>query len=93
MQSDLPFLPERVKINKCSKLVCNLYDKKNNAVHLKALKEALNHGLEGKQYSLEKNLTYSLQKFTNMFLPLEITFSFFKPQKCIFFQLTSQNRP
>ena len=28
LQSDLPFLPERMKINKCSKLVCNLYDKK-----------------------------------------------------------------
>ena len=27
--SDLPFLPERMKINKCSKLVCNLYYKKN----------------------------------------------------------------
>ena len=26
--SDLPFLPERMKIDKCSKLVCNLYDKK-----------------------------------------------------------------
>ena len=26
--SDLPFLSERRKINKCSKLVCNLYDKK-----------------------------------------------------------------
>ena len=24
----LPFLPERMKINKCNKLVCNLYDKK-----------------------------------------------------------------
>ena len=33
-----------------------------------------------------------MQECTNMFLPLEITFSFFKPQKCIFFQLTSQNR-
>ena len=29
LNSDLPFLPERMKINKCSKLVCNLYDKKN----------------------------------------------------------------
>ena len=29
LHSDLPFLPERMKINKCSKLVCNLYDKKN----------------------------------------------------------------
>ena len=26
--SDLPFLPERMKVNKCNKLVCNLYDKK-----------------------------------------------------------------
>ena len=26
--SDLPFLSERRKINKCSKLVCNLHDKK-----------------------------------------------------------------
>ena len=28
LHSDLPFLLERMKINKCSKLVCNLYDKK-----------------------------------------------------------------
>ena len=26
---DLPFLPERMKINKCSKLVCTLYDKEH----------------------------------------------------------------
>ena len=28
LHSNLPFLPERMKINKCNKLVCNLYDKK-----------------------------------------------------------------
>ena len=27
--SDLPFLPERMKICKCNKLLCNLYDKKS----------------------------------------------------------------
>ena len=27
LHSDLPFLLERMKINKCNKLVCNLYDK------------------------------------------------------------------
>ena len=43
MHSDLPFLPARMKINKCSKLVCNLYDKKN--VHIRSLKQALNYGL------------------------------------------------
>ena len=26
LHSDLPFLPERMKINKCNKLVCDLYD-------------------------------------------------------------------
>ena len=27
--SDLPFLPERIKIDKCNKFVCNFYDKKD----------------------------------------------------------------
>ena len=33
-----------MKINKSSKLVCNLYDK-NNFVHIRSLKQALDHGL------------------------------------------------
>ena len=28
LHSDLPFLPEKMKIEKCNKPVCNLYDKK-----------------------------------------------------------------
>ena len=28
LHEDLPFLPERMKIGKCKKPVCNLYDKK-----------------------------------------------------------------
>ena len=43
--SDLPFLPERMKINKCNKLACNLYDKNNYAVHIRSLKQALDHRL------------------------------------------------
>ena len=43
--SDLPFLPERMKIDKCNKLVCNLYDKKNYVFHIRSLKQALNYGL------------------------------------------------
>ena len=43
--SDLPFLPERMKINKFSKLVCCLYDKNNYVVHIRALKHTLNHGV------------------------------------------------
>ena len=43
--SDLPFLPERMKINKCRKLACNLYDKNNFVVHIRSLKQALDYGL------------------------------------------------
>ena len=49
LHSDLPFLPKRMKINKCSKLVCNLYDKKKLAVYIRALKQALMHGLKLKK--------------------------------------------
>ena len=28
LHSDLPFLPERIKLNKCNKLLCSLHDKK-----------------------------------------------------------------
>ena len=45
MHEDLPFLPERMKIDKCKKLVCNLYDEKSYVIHIRSLKEALNHGL------------------------------------------------
>ena len=46
LHSDLPFLPVRMKISKCNKLVCNLNNKENYSVHILALKQALNHGLK-----------------------------------------------
>ena len=49
LHSDLPFLPERMEINKCKKLVCNLYDKKKYVAHINTLKQALNHGLKLKK--------------------------------------------
>ena len=45
LHSDLPFLLERTEINKCNKLVCNFYDKNNYVVHIRSLKQALDHGL------------------------------------------------
>ena len=46
LDSDLPFLPERMKINKCNKLACNLYDKNTYVVHITALKrKVLDHGI------------------------------------------------
>ena len=46
LHSDLPFLPERMEINKCKKLVCNLYNKTKCVVHINSLKQALNNGLK-----------------------------------------------
>ena len=47
--SDLPFLSERMEINKCKKIVCNQYDNKKYVVHINSLKQALNHGLKLKK--------------------------------------------
>ena len=35
-----------MEINKCKKLVCNLYNKKKYVLHINSLKQALNHGLK-----------------------------------------------
>ena len=35
-----------MKINNCTKLVCNVRDKKIYPIHILALKQALNHGLK-----------------------------------------------
>ena len=49
LHSDLLFLPERMEINKCKKLFCNLHDNKKYVVHINSLKQALNHGLKFKK--------------------------------------------
>ena len=41
----LPFLLERMKINKVEKLVANLHDKAEYVIQIRNLKQALNHGL------------------------------------------------
>ena len=46
LHSNLPFLSERMEVNKCKKLVCNLFNKKKYVAHINALKQALNHGLK-----------------------------------------------
>ena len=46
LHNDLPFLPDRMKVNKVEKLVCNVTDKENYSIHIAALKQALNHGVK-----------------------------------------------
>ena len=48
--NELPFLTERMKIGRVEKLVPNLKDKKGYVVHIKALDQALKHGLKLKRY-------------------------------------------
>ena len=48
---ELPFLPERRKLEKVEKLVCSIEDKEKCVIHIKALKQALNHGLKLKRYT------------------------------------------
>ena len=42
---DVPFLPQKEKINKCQKLICSVKDKEKYVVHIRALKQALKYGL------------------------------------------------
>ena len=43
--NDLPFMCERMKISGVKKLIPNLYDKKRYVIHIRALDQALKHGL------------------------------------------------
>ena len=46
---ELPFLPERRKLEKVEKLVCSIEDKEKYVIHIRALKQALNNGLKLKE--------------------------------------------
>ena len=68
LHSDMPFLPERMKIDKTKKLVCNLHDKKKYVVHISVLKQALDHGLKFKKVHrvIEFNQKAWLKKYIDI---------------------------
>ena len=45
----MPFLPESEKVNKVEKRICDIEDKKKYVMHIRTLKQALNHGLRLKK--------------------------------------------
>ena len=45
LHSDLPFLSEKMKFEKVGKLIANLHDKTEYVIHIRNLKQALNHRL------------------------------------------------
>ena len=99
LHSDLSFLPERMKINKCSKLVCCLYDKNNYIVHIRALKHALNHGLILKKFHsvIQFNQQAWLKEYIDMNTELrkqaknEFEKGFFKDMNNCVFGKTMEN--
>ena len=47
----LPFLPKKMKIDKCNKLVCNLYDKKKLCCSYKIIKTSIKSWANSKESS------------------------------------------
>ena len=44
LHKDLPFLPE-IKVNKVEKPICSIKNKEKYVIHIRVLKQTLNHGL------------------------------------------------
>ena len=49
--SDLPFLPKRMKTDKCKKLVCNLHNKKKIRRTYKVIKTTIKSWIKIKKHS------------------------------------------
>ena len=47
---DLPFLPEIKKVNQVKELICSIENKEKCVIHIRSLKQALDHGLVFKKY-------------------------------------------
>ena len=68
LHNELPFLLERKKIKNVETLVTNLYDKNEYVIHIKYLKQALNHGiiLEKFHRVIKFNQKDRLKSYTDM---------------------------
>ena len=57
-----------MEVNKCKKLVCNLFNKKKYVAHINALKQALSHGLKLKKIHrvIEFNQKERLKPYIDM---------------------------
>ena len=49
LHCDVPFLPDRMKINNCNKIVCNLYDKKELCYSYKSFKTSIKSWINTKK--------------------------------------------
>ena len=96
---DLPFLPERKKLEKVEKLVCSIEDKEKYVIHIRALKQVLNHGLILKRVhrAIQFNQEAWLRPYTEMSPKLrkkaknEFEKDFFKLMNNFIFGKTMEN--
>ena len=97
LHSDMPFLPERMIIDKTKKLVCNLHDKKNYVVHISVLKQALDHELRKVHRVIEFNQKVWLKEYIDVNIELRKKASndfekdFFKLMNNAVFSKTMEN--
>ena len=94
LHNDLPFLPERMKIEKIEKLAANLHDKTEYVIHIRNSKQALNHGLIFKKVNkvikINQNALLKVDVDMNTDLRKKIKNNFgkgvFKLMKCRFWK-------
>ena len=70
LHSNLPFLPERMKVNKYNKLICNQYDKKKLCCSYKIFKTSANHGLKLKK--VHKVLQFNQKTWLKSYIDMNI---------------------
>ena len=69
---NLSFLPKRKETEKIEKLVANLHDKTKYVIHIRNLKQALNHGLVLKKIHrmIRLNQNFRLKSYIDMNIDL-----------------------
>ena len=98
LHNDLLLLPERMKIEKVKKFVANFYDETEYVIHIRNLKQALNHGLVLKKgYRMIKfNQNAQLKTYIDTNTNLKTAKNdfgkyFFKMMNNVIFQKTMEN--
>ena len=68
LHKDLPFLPERKKVEKVEKLICSIENKEKYVIHVRSLKQALNHGLKFKK--VHRVIQFKQKAWLNVYIEM-----------------------
>ena len=93
------FYQKKMKIKKCNKLLCCLYDKNNYVVHIRTLEQALNHGLIFKK--VHRTIQFNQNAWLKLYIDMNTKFrtkakndfekDFFKLINNLVFEKTMEN--